>query len=193
MNLPNALTLLRILLVPVIVALVFFPQEAVRWAAFALFVVASASDYVDGYLARLMSSQTDLGRLLDPIADKILVAAVLLALAGTDDLKGWALVPAILILCREIVVTGLREFLAECRVPLPVSRLAKWKTALQLVAIAFIIIGPVATGLRAALIGDVLLWVAGGLTLVTGLDYLIVGFRHIGAAGGTPTEGGRAP
>ena len=193
MNLPNALTLLRILLVPIIVALFFVQQEAARWIALALFVAASITDYVDGYLARLMSSQTDLGRLLDPIADKILVAAVLLALAGTDDLKGWALVPAILILCREIVVTGLREFLAECRVPLPVSRLAKWKTALQLVAIAFIIIGPVATGLRAALIGDVLLWVAGGLTLVTGLDYLIVGFRHIGAAGGTPTEGGRAP
>ncbi len=193
MNLPNALTCLRILLVPVIVALVFIPQEAARWAALALFVVASVTDYVDGYLARVMSSQTDLGRLLDPIADKILVAAVLLALAGSDDLRGWALVPAILILCREIVVTGLREFLAECRVPLPVSRLAKWKTAVQLVAIAFIIIGPVATGLRAALIGDVLLWVAGVLTVVTGLDYLVVGFRHIGAADEAPTEGGGAP
>lgn len=192
MNLPNALTFLRILLVPIIVALVFIPQDAARWIALALFALASITDYVDGYLARLMSSQTALGRLLDPIADKILVAAVLLALAGTDDLRSWALVPAILILCREIVVTGLREFLAECRVPLPVSRLAKWKTALQLVAIAFIIIGPVATGLRAALIGDVLLWVAGGLTLVTGLDYLIVGFRHIGSTDGAPTKGGRA-
>lgn len=193
MNLPNALTFLRILLVPVIVALIFIPQEAARWGALALFVVASVTDYIDGYLARVMSSQTELGRLLDPIADKILVAAVLLALAGTDDLKSWALVPAILILCREIIVTGLREFLAECRVPLPVSRLAKWKTALQLVAIAFIVIGPVATGLRAALIGDVLLWVAGLLTLVTGLDYLIVGFRHISVADRAPTEGGGPP
>ncbi len=182
MNLPNALTILRILLVPVIVALIFVPQDAARWTALGLFILASVTDYFDGYLARVMSIQTDLGRLLDPIADKILVAAVLLALAGTDDLRGWALVPALLILCREIVVTGLREFLAECRVPLPVSRLAKWKTAVQLVAIAFVIIGPVATELHAAKIGDAMLWIAGLLTLVTGFDYLMVGFRHINAA-----------
>ena len=190
MNLPNALTVFRIVLVPVIVALMFVQQEAARWTALGLFVLASVTDYFDGYLARLMSIQTDLGRLLDPIADKILVAAVLLALAGTDDLRGWALVPALLILCREIVVTGLREFLAECRVPLPVSRLAKWKTAVQLVAIAFVIIGPVATGLHAAMIGDVLLWIAGLLTLVTGLDYLVVGFRHINATDGSSARGG---
>ena len=192
MNLPNALTILRILLVPVIVALVFVPDDGARWAALGLFILASLTDYFDGYLARTTGSQTDLGRLLDPIADKILVAAVLLALAGTDDLRGWALVPAILILCREIIVTGLREFLAECRVPLPVSRLAKWKTGVQLAAIALIIIGPVVAVVPAALAGDVLLWIAGVLTLVTGIDYLVVGLRHISSAPGASTGGGGA-
>ena len=184
MNLPNALTVLRILLVPIIAALLFVPQDAARWAALALFVVASFTDYMDGLLARVLSRQTDLGRLLDPIADKILVAAVLLALAGSDDLAGWTILPAIVILCREIIVTGLREFLAECSVPLPVSRLAKWKTGVQLVAIAIIIVGPVApAGIPAAMVGALLLWLAALLTVVTGFDYLLVGLQHITGPG----------
>ena len=130
LNLPNLLTYGRLAAVPAVVALLFWPNELVaRWSALAVFVAAAITDYLDGYLARAYAQQSVLGRMLDPIADKLLVAASLLMLAADQILEGWSLAAAVVILCREILVSGLREFLAELKVSVPVSRVAKWKTA----------------------------------------------------------------
>jgi cardiolipin synthase len=142
----------------------------------AIFTVAAVTDYFDGYLARSWSMQSPFGRMLDPIADKLLVGAAILMLVHFDRAPT---LPALIILCREILVSGLREFLAEAQVGLPVSRLAKWKTGVQMVAIGFLIVGTAAPEwLNADDIGSYGLWFAAGLTLVTGFDYLLVGLRH---------------
>src|SRR5436305_12309224 len=133
-NLPNILTYGRVAAVPVVVALLFWPNEDwARWSALGVYVVAAITDFFDGYLARAWSQQSSLGRMLDPIADKLLVAAALLMLSADKTIAGWSLWAAIVILCREILVSGLREYLAELRVPVPVSTVAKWKTTTQLV------------------------------------------------------------
>jgi cardiolipin synthase (CMP-forming) len=187
-TLPNVLTYARLAAVPVVVALLFWPRDDwARWPALAIFIVAGVTDYFDGYFARVYAQQSALGRMLDPIADKLLVAACLLMLAADETIYGWSLLAAIVILCREILVSGLREYLAGLKVSVPVSRVAKWKTALQLVAIGFLIAGPAGDRLLgsgneiglATEIGLVLLWVAAILTLYTGWDYLKAGIRHI--------------
>ena len=143
LNLPNLLTYGRVAAVPVVVGFLFWPQAPwARWTALAVFVAAAMTDFFDGYLARAWSQQSSLGRMLDPIADKLLVAAVLLALAADHTIQGVTLWAAIVILCREILVSGLREYLAELRVPVPVTAVAKWKTAAQLFALGFLIAGP---------------------------------------------------
>jgi cardiolipin synthase len=139
---PNLLTYARILAVPVVVACLYTQSILaggmwLRWAALAIFIAAGITDILDGYLARSLGQQSSFGRMLDPIADKLLVACCLLMLAADDTIKGWSLWAAVVILCREILVSGLREYLAELRVPVPVTRLAKWKTTMQLVAIGF--------------------------------------------------------
>ena len=137
-----------------------------------------ATDYLDGYLARVLDTQSDFGRLLDPIADKILVGACLLVLTAVDAITGWTVVAALIILLREIPVSGLREFLAEMRVGMPVSKLAKWKTMIQMLALGFVIVGPSGESLLpSVLIGEVGLY-GGGLTMITGYDYLVRGLRH---------------
>jgi CDP-diacylglycerol--glycerol-3-phosphate 3-phosphatidyltransferase len=154
-----------------------------RWYALALYAAAGATDYLDGYLARLYDEQSSLGRMLDPIADKLLVAACLLMLVADGTIRSWSIWAAIVILSREILVSGLREFLAEVKVSVPVSRLAKWKTAMQLVAVGFLIAGPAGDALLPAdwtrLIGLALLWVAAILTLVTGYDYMKASIQHL--------------
>jgi len=152
-----------------------------RWTALAIFVAAAITDFLDGYLARAWSQQSSLGRMLDPIADKLLVAATLLVLAADKVIAGWSLWAAIVILCREILVSGLREFLAELRVPVPVSTIAKWKTTVQLVALGFLIAGPAGEQLLPGTtqIGVILLWAAAILTLYTGWDYLKASFDHL--------------
>lgn len=177
-SLPNILTLGRIAAIPAIVALLFFDADAARWAAFGLYVAACATDWLDGKLARARGEVSPLGRFLDPIADKLLVAAIIVMLVAVGDLSGAAVLAAIIILCREILVSGLREFLAELQVPLPVSRLAKWKTTVQMVALALLLIGPAGPA-EIAVLGVVLLWLAAALTLMTGWDYLSRGLRHI--------------
>jgi CDP-diacylglycerol--glycerol-3-phosphate 3-phosphatidyltransferase len=138
LSLPNILTYGRLAAVPVVVALLFWPEDLwPRWAALAIFIAAGVTDYFDGYFARLYAQQSALGRMLDPIADKLLVAACLLMLVHDETIYGLHLWAAIVILSREILVSGLREFLAELKVSVPVSRIAKWKTALQLVAVGF--------------------------------------------------------
>ena len=185
-NIPNLLTYARILAVPLIVVCFFLEgrlqsSDFARWTALTIFVVASITDYLDGYLARIWNQTSNIGKMLDPIADKLLVAAVLLMLAADNVIKGWSLWAAIIILCREILVSGLREYLAELRVSVPVTKLAKWKTALQLVAVGFLVAGPAGDQVLpyTTETGIVLLWVAAILTLYTGYDYVRASARHL--------------
>ncbi|WP_375410811.1 CDP-diacylglycerol--glycerol-3-phosphate 3-phosphatidyltransferase [uncultured Methylobacterium sp.] len=181
-NLANCLTYGRLAAVPVVVGLLYWPDEiGARFAALGVFIVAAITDYLDGYVARTYAQSSALGRMLDPIADKLLVAACLLMLAADGSIKGWTLWAAIVILCREILVSGLREYLAELKVGVPVSKVAKWKTTLQLVAIGFLVAGPAGETLLPGTvdIGVGLLWVAAALTLYTGYDYMKAGIRHV--------------
>lgn len=182
LSLPNMLTYGRILAVPALVICMFWPNEwEMRWAALAIFALAAATDYLDGYLARAWAQQSALGRMLDPIADKLLVASSLLMLVADGTIRSWSLWAAIIIMCREMLVSGLREFLAELRVSVPVTKVAKWKTAAQLVALGFLIAGQAGEVVLPGTlkIGIGLLWIAALLTLYTGWDYLNHGIRHI--------------
>jgi len=190
-SLPNLLTMFRIAAIPGIVALFYLESELGSWLALALFSVAALTDFFDGYLARIYGQQSAFGRFLDPIADKLLVAATLLIMTGFGQVQGLAILPALVILCREIMVSGLREFLAEIRIGVPVSTLAKWKTLLQMIAIGFLIVGdrgPDVVPSRA--IGEVGLWVAAVLTLITGYDYLRAGMDNIHGADAKAKEDG---
>ena len=185
LTLPNILTLSRIITVPLLVALLWFPGWELGYAlGFALYCLMGVTDYFDGYLARAQGAVSKLGIFLDPIADKIMVAAVILMLVGARHesaaIQGINLIPALVILLREIAVSGLREFLAGLRVSVPVSQLAKWKTALQLVALgALILAGALPAWLWIKQVGLISLWAAALLTLVTGWDYLRVGIKHM--------------
>jgi CDP-diacylglycerol--glycerol-3-phosphate 3-phosphatidyltransferase/cardiolipin synthase len=181
MSLPNILTYGRIVAVPVLAGVLFFGTgETARWLGFAIFVAACLTDWLDGYLARIWEQQSNLGRMLDPIADKLLVGATLLMLVYAGTIGGWAIWAALIILSREILVSGLREFLAELNVKVHVTQLAKWKTAVQFIALAILLAGPAAEGVvpGTTQIGVGLLWIAAILTLVTGYDYLKAGVRH---------------
>jgi cardiolipin synthase len=179
-SLPNLLTLSRILVIPILVAMFFVQGDMARWIACALFVAAAVTDYFDGHFARRLSQISAFGRFLDPIADKLLVSAVILMLVAKDGINGLVVLPALIILCREVLVSGLREFLAGLNVGLPVSRLAKWKTLLQMVALGFLIVGDTGPdAIPVQMIGEVGLWIAALLTLVTGYDYLRVGLGHM--------------
>ena len=172
-DLPNILTASRIGLIPVITGLFFVGTPWASWAALALYILAAITDFFDGWLARRWQVVSPLGRFLDPIADKLLIAAVLVLLVAFGRLEGVHIIPAILILMREITVSGLREFLAPFDVRLPVTRLAKWKTTLQMVATGFLILGPHGPAdLPIMETGVILLWIAAPLTLWTGIDYL---------------------
>lgn len=183
--LPNLLTLSRILAVPILVALLWPAEQGRQWhlgylLAFVLYCLMGVTDYFDGYLARAQGTVSKLGVFLDPIADKIMVGAVILILCATRDIAGVHVIAALIILLREIIVSGLREFLAGLQVSVPVSRLAKWKTALQMVALgAMILSGGVPQFPFVLWTGLVTLWGAALLTLVTGWDYLRVGMRHM--------------
>ena len=181
-NLPNILTFGRVLIVPLVVACLFWPDEyPLRWTALGLFTLAAVTDFFDGYLARVWEQQSELGRMLDPIADKLLVSAVLMILVADGTIKSWSLWAAIVILCREILVSGLREFLAELKVSVPVSKVAKWKTTMQLIALGFLIAGRAGEEVLPGTvrIGLFLLWLSALLTLYTGWDYLKAGIKHV--------------
>ncbi|MFP1631436.1 CDP-diacylglycerol--glycerol-3-phosphate 3-phosphatidyltransferase [Zhengella sp. ZM62] len=187
-SLPNILTYGRILAVPAI-GLCFFMEgrlqssDFARWAALGIFAAASITDFFDGYLARAWQQTSNIGRMLDPIADKLLVATCLLLLAADTDktIAGWSLWAAIIILCREILVSGLREYLAELKVSVPVTTLAKWKTTIQLLAIGFLLAGPAGDKVLpyTTETGLFLLWVSALVTLYTGYDYFRAGLKHM--------------
>ncbi len=185
-NIPNLLTYARILAVPLIVGCFFIEgqlesSDFARWTALTLFIIASLTDYLDGYLARIWNQTSNIGRMLDPIADKLLIAAVLLLLAADQTIADWSVWAAITILCREILVSGLREYLAGLKVSVPVTRIAKWKTTIQMVAIAFLLAGPAGDQVlpHTTQIGIVLLWLAAILTFYTGYDYFRAGLKHL--------------
>jgi CDP-diacylglycerol--glycerol-3-phosphate 3-phosphatidyltransferase len=180
-NIPNLLTYGRIVAVPLVAGLLMWGGIGARWIAVAIFVAAAISDFFDGYLARRWEQQSSLGRMLDPIADKVLVAVVLLVLAADGILSGGHMWAAIIIMAREVLVSGLREFLGELQVSVPVTQIAKWKTAVQLVAVGFLIAGPAGDRLipHITALGIAGLWVAAALTLYTGYDYFKAGIRHV--------------
>lgn len=187
-NLPNLLTYARILAVPLIVLCFFLEgqlksSDFARWSALLIFVAASITDYLDGYIARTWQQTSNIGKMLDPIADKLLVATCLLLLAADTDrtIAGWTLWAAIIILCREILVSGLREYLAALKVSVPVTQLAKWKTTIQMVAIGFLLVGPAGDEIvpHVTQIGIALLWISAIVTLYTGYDYFRAGLKHI--------------
>jgi cardiolipin synthase len=186
-DLPNVLTLSRIAAIPLLVLLVALHDDWADLAASLLFTLACITDYLDGKLARDRQQLSDLGRMLDPIADKLLVGAALMMLVGTGRLSQWALYPAVVIMLREILVSGLREYLAGMRAGLPVTKLAKWKTGVQMVALGVLLAGDGTASLLhlsvipLSRIGEAMLWVAALLTLLTGWDYLTAGYRHASA------------
>jgi cardiolipin synthase (CMP-forming) len=179
-SLPNLLTLSRIAAIPLVIATFYMPPPYGPWIGCALFALAGFTDWLDGQLARMWQQQSELGRFLDPIADKLLVAAILFMLAALQRISALALFPALVILSREILVSGLREHLAILKVRVPVSRLAKWKTGLQMGAIGCLLIGDAGPSVLAlAWVGELMLWAAALLTLVTGYDYLRAGLMHL--------------
>ena len=183
-KIPNILTIGRIIIVPFFVIAFYLPGFYGDLTAFALFVIASFTDFLDGMLARMMGEESKLGELLDPIADKIIVATALILLVMSGTIKNYEVIAAIIILTREILISGLREFLARGQIKLPVSNLAKLKTFLQMIAIALLLTGE--TGNRilnfqdynAQTIGIILLWLSAFLTLYTGYEYLRKGIDH---------------
>ena len=184
--LPNILTYGRIAAVPVVVALLYWQSIEggglwLRWLALGIFIAAGVTDILDGYFARIWGQMSSLGVMLDPIADKLLVASCLLMLAAEKSIHGVTLLAAVIILCREILVSGLREYLAELRVGVPVTRLAKWKTIGQMVAIGFLIAGEAGEKVLPPTIeiGIALLWASAILTLYTGYDYMRAGLRYV--------------
>ena len=180
LNFPNILTLSRIFIIPVVIALFYWDSPTTRWTMLGLFIAAGITDFFDGYIARRSNQVSPFGRFLDPIADKLLVAALLLMLVGFERMSTWAYLPAVVILTRELLVSGLREFLAQTQVSVPVSTLAKWKTTLQMFALGFLIVGTDAPSwIPAQLIGEIGLWLAALITLITGYDYLKTGILHM--------------
>lgn len=186
LSLPNILTFARIAAIPIVVGCIY--AQAIldwplwlRWVALAVFIAAAVTDFLDGYYARMWDQQSALGRMLDPIADKLLVASCLLMLAADRTILGWTLWAAIVILCREILVSGLREYLAGLRVSVPVTKLAKWKTTAQLVAIGFLLAGEAGDRVIPFItqIGILLLWVSAIVTIYTGWDYFQAGIHHL--------------
>ncbi len=188
LTLPNLLTLSRIFAVPILVWLLWSPSPLDYAITFVLYCVVGVTDYIDGYLARAQGQISRLGQFLDPIADKIMVAAVIIMLVATRRvagepepvIAGLTIIPALVILLREIIVSGLREFLGPLNVSVPVSRLAKWKTTLQMMALGALILGGAIPGeLWIHQVGIASLWGAAVLTMITGYDYLRVGLRHM--------------
>lgn len=178
-TIPNLLTFFRILVIPAIVSSLYAGTFLGDWIAFAFYVVAGITDFFDGYIARSMMQTSMLGRFLDPIADKLLVSTILIICVGLGRLDGWNLIPVILIVCREIFISGLREFLADYHIHMPVNQLGKWKTTLQLIALGFLVVFPsTPSSWMIGSIGVVLLWLSTILTVWSGIEYMRSALRE---------------
>jgi cardiolipin synthase len=182
-TIPNFLTLLRILAIPGIVCSLYTRSFWGDWIAFSFYATACVTDFFDGYIARVMRQTSGLGRFLDPIADKLLVSTVLISYVGLGRLAGWNLIPVILIVCREIFISGLREFLADYQIRMPVSQLGKWKTTTQMLALGFLMVYPSAPKEWLTYeVGASLLWVSTLLTLWSGISYMICALHQTSRA-----------
>ncbi len=183
-KIPNILTIGRIILVPIFIFAFYLPGALGDWIPFVIFVLASFTDFLDGLLARLYKEESRLGELLDPIADKIIVASALVLLVMDNTIKNYEVIAAIIILIREILISGLREFLAKVKVSIPVTSLAKFKTFIQMLSIAILLTGESGNSLinfgeyNAHTIGIILLWIAAFLTIYTGYDYIRKKIHH---------------
>lgn len=175
---PNFLTISRILIIPIVIIAFYIEDKTFSCRLITcLFLIASITDFLDGYIARIWNAQSDLGRFLDPIADKLLIAAIIMMLIKFDRIH---IFPAIAIICREILVSGLREFLAEIRISIPVSKLAKIKTAMQMIAIFLLVLGNEGSGFNFVdILGKIFIWIAALLTVITGYAYLEASIKHI--------------
>tara|TARA_B100001564_G_C20603687_1_gene654048 strand:+ start:321 stop:911 length:591 start_codon:yes stop_codon:yes gene_type:complete len=192
-NLPNYITFFRILIVPMLIASFYLPEIWYHWVAASLFLIASITDFLDGYLARTLEAQSSLGRFLDPIADKLLVVGALMMLVWLGDLDGLHVLPAMAIICREVFISGLREHLAQANISMPVSWMAKVKTAVQMTAIGLLLWADQGISFDVVentigmhftwWVGYVLLWISAILTIITGYDYLKVGLKHMSSEG----------
>ncbi|MEE2745302.1 MAG: CDP-diacylglycerol--glycerol-3-phosphate 3-phosphatidyltransferase [Pseudomonadota bacterium] len=181
-NLPNLLTLSRIGAIPLLIITFYIESPYGNWIGLGVLVYAGVTDFFDGYVARVMSQQSLVGKFLDPIADKLLVGSLLVMLVAFDRIEGLSVLPATVILCREILVSGLREFLAGIKMSVPVSRLSQWKTTIQMLMLGFLLVGPAGPAfgpLSTTEIGVIGLWMSAMLTLITGYDYLRAGLRHV--------------
>jgi len=177
-KIPNILTVSRIVIIPLVLICLYFQTKFSNQLAAILFIIAGITDFFDGYLARAFESQSRLGRFLDPIADKLLVVACLVVLVHYERA---AILPTLAIICREILVSGLREFLAEINVSVPVSKTAKIKTGMQMLALVLLLLGEIGSGYHFVdILGSMLLWIAAALTLFTGYAYLQAGLKHMG-------------
>jgi CDP-diacylglycerol--glycerol-3-phosphate 3-phosphatidyltransferase len=176
-SIPNLITYARIVAVPVVCWLLVTGDTTLRWVGLVLYIAAALSDFLDGYLARKLNQGSPLGKMLDPIADKLLVNALLIVLAFTGDFDAWDLIPAVAIMLRETLVPGLREYLGNARVEVPVTLLAKWKTTTQLIALAVVILAGLIPGL--GLVADLVLWLAAALTVITGAQYFASAWPHL--------------
>ena len=179
-NFANILTFSRILMIPLMMAAFYLNGNLSYWLTFSIFVTAGITDFLDGYVARRFNQTSKLGTLMDPIADKLLIGTALLMMVAFERIEGYSIIAAVVILCREFAVSGLREFLAELKVSVPVTYLAKWKTTIQIFALGFLLVGKASPAIiPAVLIGDYLLSAAALLTLYTGYDYFRAGIRHM--------------
>jgi cardiolipin synthase len=194
-HLPNLLTFARIGLVPAFVAAFWLPLPAGRWVAFAVFVIAAITDYADGWIARKRQAESRLGQMLDPIADKLLIAAALIMLVYMDDIRGFVIIPALIILAREILVSGMREFLATIAVTVPVSSISKLKTVVQVVALAILVVAPAVEHVWGGLhqVGIIALWGAAILTIYTGFAYVQANLAHVSGEHARPRREPRRP
>lgn len=179
-NFANILTFSRILMIPLMVASFYLKGDISNWLSFSIFVLAGITDFFDGYVARKFDQMSKLGAFMDPIADKLLIATALLMMVAFNRIEGISILAAVVILCREFAVSGLREFLADLKVSIPVTYLAKWKTTIQIIALSLLLIGDAGPDfIPTVLIGDYCLWAAAILTLYTGYGYLRTGLKHM--------------
>ena len=179
-NLANIITFSRILMIPLMMASFYIKGDLSNWISFAIFTTAGITDFFDGYVARKFNQMSRLGAFMDPIADKLLIATALMMMVAFERIEGYSVIAAVIILCREFVVSGLREFLADLKVSLPVTFLAKWKTTIQILALGFLLVGDASPDwIPAVDIGDICLWIAAMITLYTGYDYLRSGLKHM--------------
>lgn len=180
MNIANLLTFGRILAIPYIVYSFYGTEPYWMWIGFGLYSIAAITDFFDGYIARKWNITTRLGRFLDPLADKLIVTAMILMLAGFSKIQGIHLVPAVIILCREMTISGLREHLSALSIDVPVSSIAKWKTTIQMFSLGFLMVGDDRVpAIPSGFIGNVLLWISALLSVYSGFKYLSKNWKHV--------------